>query len=98
MRSGGYLVEDVHHGLTGKVPEVLPVLAETLKELHASQQHLRFLDRHEKKVNNASQNQSFQVEDKNSLILNQTLQKKRKQLQFSVLLDALKHKENNKIR
>lgn len=41
-----HLIEDVHHGFTGQVLQVLSVLAEALEELHTSQHHLRLLQRH----------------------------------------------------
>lgn len=41
-----HLVEDVHHGFGGKVLQVLSVLAEALKELHASQHNQWLLQKH----------------------------------------------------
>lgn len=37
LSSYRYLIEDVHHGFIGQVPQMLSVLTETLKELHTSQ-------------------------------------------------------------
>lgn len=41
-----HLVEDVHHGFGGKVLQVLSVLAQALKELHASQHNQWLLQKH----------------------------------------------------
>lgn len=43
VQCSSHLVEDVHHGLRGKVLHMLSVLAEALEELHTPEHHLRLL-------------------------------------------------------